>query len=100
MTKGIVPPESCPRCHSRPHIVYLGLNFGYVECIQCEKRTDDMQIDDAIEQWNRKVKNGTCESCKRWYLNAPDYGLNITEWICGKDHPKDDKCNCYLGVEE
>lgn len=56
MTKGIVPPESCPRCHSRPHIVYLRLNFGYVECIQCEKRTDNMRIDDAIEQWNRKVK--------------------------------------------
>lgn len=48
---------------------------------------------------SKKLK-GTCKNCIRWYLNAPNYGLDITEWICGKDHPKDGTCDCYLGVDE
>lgn len=49
----IVPPEPCPRCGNRAHIVYLGLNYGYVECIPCEIRTRDGQIDNMIEEWNK-----------------------------------------------
>lgn len=47
-----------------------------------------------------KKLNGTCKTCKRWYLNAPDYGLNITEWICDRSHKADDVCDCYLGMDE
>ena len=48
---------------------------------------------------NKKL-NGTCMDCKRWYLNAPNYGLDVTEWICDRSHPADDTCDCYLEVEK
>ena len=53
MTRIIIPPEPCPKCGNKAHIVYLGLNFGYVECVPCEVRTKDGQIDDMIEEWNK-----------------------------------------------
>jgi len=43
-------------CGADAHIAYLGLNYGYVECLKCELRTDDQQMDEAIEDWNRRVK--------------------------------------------
>ena len=43
-------------CGADAHLVYLGLNFGYVECPKCELRTDDLQMDKAIEDWNRRMK--------------------------------------------
>lgn len=43
---------------------------------------------------------GHCKDCIRWYKNAPDYGLNVTEWICDKSHLADDTCNLFIGVRE
>ena len=47
-------PNKCKRCGKDAHIVYLGLNFGYVECLECGIRTEDDQMDKAISSWNRR----------------------------------------------
>ena len=43
---------------------------------------------------------GHCKDCIRWYKNAPDYGLNVTEWICDRSHPADGTCSLFVGVME
>lgn len=48
----IVPPVPCSRCGNQAHLVYIGLNYGYVECLGCDVRTVEKQIDDAIQMWN------------------------------------------------
>ena len=50
--EGICPPDPCPRCKEKAHLVYLGLNYGYVECVPCSIRTEDAQMDKAISAWN------------------------------------------------
>lgn len=43
---------------------------------------------------------GHCKDCIRWYKNAPDYGLGVTEWICDRSHPADGSCTQFIEVSE
>lgn len=47
-------PNRCKRCGKEAHLVYVGLNYGYVECLECGIRTEDDQMDNAISSWNRR----------------------------------------------
>lgn len=49
-------PEPCLKCKGKAHIVYLGLNYGYVKCDNCGIRTQELQIDEAIASWNVMCK--------------------------------------------
>lgn len=51
----ISKPRLCAKCGMDARIVYLGLNYGYVECIQCARRSPDGQIDESIAEWNRRM---------------------------------------------
>lgn len=43
---------------------------------------------------------GHCKDCIRWYKNAPDYGLGVTEWICDRSHPADGSCTQFIEVRK
>lgn len=84
----------CPHCSVRFHI---DQNSGMIlDCPTCGSR-----IETELNAYgHRKLKNGCCKDCIRWYKNAPDYGLNVTEWICDKSHPADGTCNLFIGVRK
>lgn len=84
----------CPWCSVRFHI---DQNAGFiVDCPTCGARL----VTELNAYGQRVLKMGPCKCCIRWYKNAPNYGLNATEWICDRSHPADDTCNLFIGVRE
>lgn len=88
------PTFLCPHCSVRFNI---DQNSGMIlDCPTCGAR-----IETKLNAHGQRVlKMGRCKDCIRWYKNAPDYGLNVTEWICDRSHPADGTCNLFIGVRE